>query len=146
MRQGMFFVAWSRVCLLGSMRPCLMRPRAPSSFPSKQGRSLTLLVSELDTSAVILSWDGRSAYDSVSRAGLAPRLLPFARQFYGLQSQYWWWDDDGACHVIHQGKGCEQGDPWRLHSMRWANTTPLRLRRRSCARTNFWRLSLMTFP
>ena len=52
--------------------------------------------------AVLVSLDGRSAYDSMSRAAflsklreVAPELLPFTRMFYGRPSAYSWWDDAG---------------------------------------------------
>ena len=38
-------------------------------------------------------------------------LLPFARQFYGRQSECLWYDGQGAAHSIVQGEGGEQGDP-----------------------------------
>ena len=68
--------------------------------------------------AVLVSLDGRSAYDSMSRAAFlaglrscAPELLPFVRLFYGGQSSYCWWDAEGRCRDVAQGEGCEQGDP-----------------------------------
>ena len=67
--------------------------------------------------AVLVSVDGRSAYDSMSRAAflgklheVAPELLPFVRMFYGSPSTYCWWDANGCCRDIKQGEGCEQGD------------------------------------
>ena len=67
--------------------------------------------------AVLVSLDGRSAYDSMSRAAflgklheVAPELLPFVRMFYGSPSTYCWWDANGCCRDIKQGEGCEQGD------------------------------------
>ena len=72
---------------------------------------------ELDGRAVIVSLDGRSAYDTVSRAAfltkvqeVVPTLLPFVRAFYGRTSEYLWWDAEGRRHTIQQGDGCEQGD------------------------------------
>ena len=66
---------------------------------------------------VIVSLDGRAAYDSISRAAFlsqvrssVPSLLPFAKAFYGQTSTYYWWDDGGTRHTIAQGEGCEQGD------------------------------------
>ncbi|OLP88324.1 hypothetical protein AK812_SmicGene30376 [Symbiodinium microadriaticum] len=41
----------------------------------------------------------------------APSLLPFVRLFYGRTSIYYWWDDTGRRREVHQGEGCEQGDP-----------------------------------
>jgi len=71
-----------------------------------------------DPNQVLVSLDGRSAYDSISRASFltalksaAPELLPFVRLFYGRPSTYCWWDDSGHCRDIARGEGCEQGDP-----------------------------------
>ena len=68
--------------------------------------------------AVLVSLDGRSAYDSMSRAAflsklreVAPELLPFTRMFYGRPSVYSWWDGAGRHREVRQGEGCEQGDP-----------------------------------
>ena len=73
---------------------------------------------ELDGSATVISLDGRSAYDTVSRAAflgklreVAPSLVPFVRAFYGRDSRYLWWDSEGTRHDVPQGEGCEQGDP-----------------------------------
>ena len=67
--------------------------------------------------AVVVSLDGRSAYDCMSRAAflsklheVAPELLPYARMFYGQPSTYCWWDNEGHRHDVRQGEGCEQGD------------------------------------
>ena len=75
-------------------------------------------VLELRDDAVLVSLDGRSAYDTMSRASFltalqaaAPELVPFVRLFYGRPSTYCWWDSEGNCHNIAQGEGCEQGDP-----------------------------------
>ena len=64
-----------------------------------------------------MSFDGRCAYDSVSRAAfldklaeVTPSLVPFVRAFYARQSVVLWWDGAGACHRILQGDGCEQGN------------------------------------
>ena len=71
-----------------------------------------------DPNQVLVSLDGRSAYDSISRTSFltalksaAPELLPFVRLFYGRPSTYCWWDESGQCRDIAQGEGCEQGDP-----------------------------------
>ena len=73
--------------------------------------------SELDADATNVSLDGRSAYDTVSRAAfltklreVAPDLVPFVREWYGGTPTYPWRDSDGRCHEISQGDGCEQGD------------------------------------
>ena len=67
--------------------------------------------------AVLVSLDGRSAYDCMSRLAflsklrdVAPELLPFVRMFCGQPSVYSWWDDRGRHREIQQGEGCEQGD------------------------------------
>ena len=72
---------------------------------------------ETDPDVTVVSLDGRSAYDTVSRAAflsklrqVAPALLPFVRLFYGQPSVYCWWDDSGTCRDICQAEGCEQGD------------------------------------
>ena len=68
--------------------------------------------------AVVVSLDGRNAYDSMSRAAFlsalnscAPELVPFVRMWYGDPSTYFWWDVAGQCREVSQGEGCEQGDP-----------------------------------
>ena len=73
---------------------------------------------ELQPDAVSVSLDGRSAYDSMSRAAFlrelqscAPEWLLFVRLFYGGVSMYCWWDANGRCRDVAQGEGCEQGDP-----------------------------------
>ena len=73
---------------------------------------------ENDARANVVSLDGRSAYDCISRATflcklreVAPELVPFARLFYGYTSDYQWWDDDEVRHGIRQAEGCEQGGP-----------------------------------
>ena len=65
----------------------------------------------------MVSLDGRSAYECMSRAAflsklheVAPELLPYARMFYGQPSTYCWWDNEGHRHDVRQGEGCEQGD------------------------------------
>ena len=72
---------------------------------------------ELDPAATVVSLDGRSAYDSVSRAAIlgklkqvAPQLLPFVRSLYARISTLLWWDDAGCCHEIAQAEDVEQGD------------------------------------
>ena len=68
--------------------------------------------------AVVVSLDGRAAYDTMSRESFltalqdaAPSLLPFVRLFYGRTCIYYWWDDTGRRREVRQGEGCEQGDP-----------------------------------
>ena len=72
---------------------------------------------DLDSAATIVSLDGRSACDTISRTAflrklhaVAPALIPLVRLWYGQQSTYFWWDQDGQRRTIHQGEGCEQGD------------------------------------
>ena len=55
---------------------------------------------ELDPTATVVSLDGRSAYDAISRAAVlsklqqvAPSVLPFARMLYARESTLLWWDD-----------------------------------------------------
>ncbi|CAE7762547.1 unnamed protein product, partial [Symbiodinium sp. KB8] len=67
--------------------------------------------------AVLVSLDGRSAYDSMLQAAflnklreVAPEWIPFVRLFYGSPSTYCWWDCAGRCRDIPQGEGCERGD------------------------------------
>ena len=73
---------------------------------------------ELQPDAVLVSLDGRSAYDGMSRAAFlpelqscAPELLPFVRLIYGSTSTYCWWGANGRCRDVAQGESCEQGDP-----------------------------------
>ena len=61
---------------------------------------------ETDPDVTVVSLDGRSAYDTVSRAAflrkllqVAPALLPFVRLFYGQPSVYCWWDASGTRHT-----------------------------------------------
>ena len=71
-----------------------------------------------DPRATVVSLDGRSAYDTISRATIlaklrdtVPSLLPVARAMYARTSTYLWWDDAGRRHEIAQAEGVEQGDP-----------------------------------
>ena len=74
---------------------------------------------DLDPKATVVSIDGISAYDLISRramlSGLAgveggAKVLPFVNLFYGSPSTYWWEDAMGTVHEVHQGEGGEQGD------------------------------------
>ena len=76
-------------------------------------------MTDLDPEATILSIDGISVYDLISRRAMLPGLcrvdggsqvLPFVKLFYGSPSQYWWEDDKGIVHEVDQGEGGEQGD------------------------------------
>ena len=71
---------------------------------------------ELAPRATVLSVDGVGAYDHAMLAGLLQHdslhgLLPYARQFYGRQSEYLRYDGEGNVHSVVQGEGGEQGDP-----------------------------------
>ena len=77
-------------------------------------------VTEADPSATVLSMDGISVFDSISREAMLRGLcradggesaLPFVRMFYGEPSIYLWEGEGGTVHDIHQGEGGEQGDP-----------------------------------
>ena len=70
---------------------------------------------ELNPEATVISVDGISAFDLVSRRAMLEGLhsvpggaeaLPFVRMFYGQLSRYLWEDEEGTVHVI----GGEQGD------------------------------------
>ena len=85
-------------------------------------------LTELNPSATVLSVDGMSAYDMISRRAMLQGLmnveggsaaLPFVSMFYGSPSKYLWEDDVGAIHTIDQGEGGEQGDALMplLHSL-----------------------------
>ena len=76
-------------------------------------------LTELDPPATVVSIDGISAYDQISRAAMLSGLLdvegggqahPFVRMFYGSPSSYIWKDSCGVAHTIRQGEGGEQGD------------------------------------
>ena len=66
-----------------------------------------------------MSIDGVGAFDHVSRARMFEQLmgnsglhglLPFVRQWYGIQSKFVWRDNTGRARTILQGDGGEQGD------------------------------------
>ena len=74
---------------------------------------------EMNPEATVISVDGISAFDLVSRRAMLEGLhsvpggaeaLPFVRMFYGQPSRYLWEDNSGTVHTIHQGEGGEQGD------------------------------------
>ena len=76
---------------------------------------------DVDPNATIISIDGISAYDQISRAAMMDGLLnvagggkalPFVKMFYGSPSSYVWEDSEGVTHTIRQGEGGEQGDPF----------------------------------
>ena len=79
--------------------------------------ALLRAATDADPDTAILSLDGRSAYDCMSRAAIfaevhssVPALLPFTQAFYGSSSSYLWFDAASRQHVIPQGEGVEQGD------------------------------------
>ena len=77
-------------------------------------------LTEADPETTVVSIDGVSAFDLISREAMLEGLmrvdggsaaLPFVRLFYGRPSQYLWEDSTGTTHTVHQGEGGEQGDP-----------------------------------
>ena len=79
--------------------------------------SLLRVATELDADATIVSIDGRSAYDCISRAEIlqavhntAPALVPYVRAFYSEPTIFSWWDNAGIRREIAQAEGIEQGD------------------------------------
>ena len=80
---------------------------------------------EFDPRATVVSLDGRSAYDTLSRAAIlsklsevVPALLPFARAIYARTSTFLWWDDEGTLHEISQAEGLSKEIPSRQACMR----------------------------
>ena len=76
-------------------------------------------LTELDPRATVMSLDGISAYDLISRQAMLQALdrvdgrsaaLPFVSMFYGRPSRYLWEDSLGRVHTISQVEGGEQGD------------------------------------
>ena len=72
---------------------------------------------EVDPEFTILSIDGISAHDCLSRVEMLQGLrevsgqaVPFVRMFHGQPSTYIWEDEHNVVHSIHQGEGGEQGD------------------------------------
>ena len=74
---------------------------------------------ELDEDSTIVSINGISAYDLISRESMMTGLfrmaggsavLPFVHMFYGSPSEHLWEDNQGNVHVVPQGEGGEQGD------------------------------------
>ena len=72
---------------------------------------------EVDPELTILSIDGISAYDSISRVAMLQGLrevngkaVPFVGMFFGQRSTCIWEDEHNVVHSIHQGEGGEQGD------------------------------------
>ena len=70
---------------------------------------------ELDPETTVVSLDGRSAYDTISRDAIlrklrdtVPALLPFVRAMHARTSTYLWWDAESGLHEIPQAEGIEQ--------------------------------------
>eukprot|EP00973_Karenia_brevis_P090932 12405089-Karenia_brevis.AAC.1 len=77
-------------------------------------------ITQDDPEATIVSIDGVSAFDMVSRSAMlqglrrlpkASSIIPFVTQFYGHSSEYVWYDSNNSAHIIQQAEGGEQGDP-----------------------------------
>ena len=77
-------------------------------------------LTDLDPNTTIISIDGISAFDQISRAAMLDGLMnveggrkvvPFVRMFCGSPSSFLWEDASGVTHTIPQGEGGEQGDP-----------------------------------
>ena len=74
-------------------------------------------LSELNPDPTVMSIDGISAYDQISRAAMLDGLyshcrgetIPFVRMFYGSPSTYVWEDAEGVEHSILQGEGDKNG-------------------------------------
>ena len=84
---------------------------------------------DLDADATIVSLDGRSAYDTISRAAflrklreVAPALVPFVRLWYGQESTYYWWDASGA-----RRRPTEHPSRRRLRAGRRLGPSPVRV-------------------
>ena len=77
-------------------------------------------LTEANPDATVLSIDGVSAFDMVSRRVMlaalhrvlgGDQILPFVRLLYKSLSRYLWEDDEGVVHHILQGEGEESGYP-----------------------------------
>ena len=69
----------------------------------------------MDPRATVMSIDGISAYDLISRRAMLQALdgsaaVPFVSMLYGTPSHYLWEDSLGRVHTITQGEGGEHGD------------------------------------
>ena len=85
-------------------------------------------LTDLDPTATVVSIDGISAFDVVSRRAMLEGLqtvaggdsaLPFVLQFYGSASSCLWEDQEGTVHTISQVEGGEQGDPHACSLLPW---------------------------
>ena len=77
-------------------------------------------VTDANESATVISVDGVSAFDLMSRGATMQGLMrvdggseavPFVRIFYGAPSENVWEDSQGVVHTIPQDEGGEKGDP-----------------------------------
>ena len=93
-----------------------LRTRADCECLSHVLQTLT----DLDSTATILSLDGVGGFDLVSRNAMlkglltmegGDQVLPFVWLFYGDPSTFLWDNDLGRVHSVLQGEGGEQGDP-----------------------------------
>ena len=91
---------------------------------------------DLDADATIVSLDGRSAYDTISRAAflrklreVAPALVPFVRLWYGQESTHYWWDASGA-----RRRPTEHPSRRRLRAGRRLGPSPVRAWPTRCPR------------
>ena len=63
---------------------------------------------ELNEDSTIVSINGISAYDLISRESMMTGL--FRSMLHGSPSECLWEDNQGNVHVVPQGEGGEQGD------------------------------------
>ena len=98
-----FFAASSRERWPKSGRRSSTTLLGDTSSRSRPVRGRMRAALSLRPRSVLVSLDGRSAYDSMSQAAflsklreVAPELLPFVRLSYGQPSSYCWWDVTGA--------------------------------------------------
>ena len=109
-------------------------------------------LTDTDPRATILSVDGISAYDSISRVAMlrglqrmegGDALLPFVSQFYGSPSTYLWRTMKGLCTRSHKEK---EGNRVTLSCLRcflWGNTVHWKLSRHGCALpSDSWRFRM----
>ena len=99
---------WDQVLRPPLLLTSMLSPRVRVHRPRDPG------FDELNPEATVLSIDGISAYDQISRASVMDGLfslcggeaVPFVRLFYGSPSTYMWEDAEGVEHLIPQGEGC----------------------------------------
>ena len=105
-------------------------------------------LSELDPDSTVMSIDGISAYDQISRAAMLDGLhthcggetIPFVRMFYGSPSTDLWEDAEGVEHSILQGELGEQGDPLMPLLYSLGQHGALEATRGACRRGEFGRV------